>query len=165
MADAIIESPMKEYDAFFMKEALQQALAAYHLREVPIGAVVVSSEGQVLGRGYNATENEHCQSRHAEIRAIEQAGSALADWRLTGATLYVTIEPCIMCMGLIGLSRVSRVVYGARSPLFGSTLDKEMLPSVYKHIQGITSGVLAQEAQQLMEKFFKEQRMKGEKEV
>ncbi len=162
MADAIIESEVRAYDEVFMRQALQMALQAYHEDEVPIGAVVVSPEGEVVGKGFNRTETLHSQSRHAEVCAIEQAGEYGKDWRLTGCTLYVTVEPCIMCMGLIGLSRVVRVVYGAKSPLFGSTLDREMLPSVYKHIEGITSGVCENEVQELMKRFFKNKRMKGE---
>ncbi len=103
-------------------------------------------------------EHERCEGQGCD----EQAGKYGKDWRLNGCTLYVTVEPCIMCMGLIALSRVSRIVYGAQSPLFGSTVDREMLPSVYKHIEGITSGVGEDEIQALMKRFFKEKRMKGE---
>jgi tRNA(adenine34) deaminase len=163
MAYSIIESQARAYDEIFMKQALEMALCAYKENEVPIGAVVISKEGEVIGKGYNRTEQEYSQSRHAEVGALEQAGRVLKDWRLTGCTLYVTIEPCMMCLGLIGLSRVSRVVYGAQSPLFGLTLDKEMLPNVYKHIKGITAGICEEEAQGLMERFFKEQRIAGEK--
>ena len=162
MADAIIESEVRAYDEAFMKKALEMALKAFHEDEVPIGAVVVSPEGEIVGQGFNRTEQSHTQSRHAEVCALEEAGNRVKDWRLSGYTLYVTLEPCIMCMGLIALSRVSRVVYGAQSPLFGSTVDREMLPSVYKHIEGITSGVAEDEIKALMKRFFKEKRMKGE---
>ncbi len=92
---------MKETDAYFMQKALRLAEKAYQHDEVPIGAVVVSAEGKVLGRGYNRTEVDYSQSRHAEVCAIERAGKKLLDWRLDGCTLYVTLQPCIMCMSLI----------------------------------------------------------------
>ena len=146
-----------------MREALKLAHKAYQQNEVPIGAVVISSDGVILGRGYNRTEKACSQSRHAEVCAIERAGKKIHDWRLDGCTLYVTLEPCIMCMSLMSLSRVTRLVYGAESPLFGYHLDKEILPQIYKkHIKGITSGVLELESKGLLEKFFKHKRKKGE---
>ena len=154
---------MRETDAYFMQKALRLAEKAYQHDEVPIGAVVVSAEGKVLGRGYNRTEVDYSQSRHAEVCAIERAGKKLLDWRLDGCTLYVTLQPCIMCMSLICLSRVTRLVYGAESPLFGYHLDKEVLPRLYKkHIKGITSGILEEESKVLLERFFKQKRKKGD---
>lgn len=161
MADRIIGPTA--HDQPFMKKALAQAVLAAQADEVPIGAVVVSPEGNILGLGYNQTEKAHSQSRHAEVLAIEMAGQALADWRLVGCTLYVTVQPCLMCLGLIGLSRINRIVYGTVSPLFGYDLVKEDLPEVYqKHLKGITSGVLEGEAQEIIEEFFKKRRMKSE---
>lgn len=146
-----------------MKKALGYAKKAYERGEVPIGAVVVSPEGKIIGGSYNRTEESHCQSGHAEVGAIERAGKKQSDWRLEGCTLYVTLEPCFMCMGLLGLSRIERLVYGADSPLFGYHLDKDSMPCLYrKHIKGITSGVLAEESQKLLEQFFKQTRKKGE---
>jgi len=150
-------------DETFMAVALEEARAAFIQNEVPIGAVVVAPTGVILGRGSNQTEQSNCQSRHAEILAVEAAGMALQDWRLVDCTLYVTVQPCLMCMGLIYLSRINRVVYGAHSPLFGYSLDKEVLHSVYsKHLRGISSGVLGEESQQLIEDFFKKKRIQGE---
>lgn len=152
---------MIQTDAYFMHKALQLAHKAYQRNEVPIGAVVISAQGETLGRGYNRTEQECSQSRHAEVSAIERAGNKLQDWRLDGCTLYVTLEPCLMCMSLMSISRVSRIVYGAESPLFGYHLDKEILPPLYKkHIKGITSGVLEEESRMLLEQFFKQRRKK-----
>ena len=162
MANAIIVGEVLAYDESFMRQALQMALKAFDSDEVPIGALVVSPEGAVIGKGYNRTEALHSQSRHAEVCAIEQAGESSHGWRLIGCTLYVTVEPCIMCMGLVGLSRIVRVVYGAKSPLFGASLEREMLPSVYKHIEGITSGICETEVEELMKRFFKDKRKKGE---
>ncbi len=148
---------------YFMRIALEYAKKAYACDEVPIGAVVVSPQHQVIGVGYNKTEECHAQSRHAEVNAIEQAGNALGTWRLEGCTIYVTLQPCVMCMGLLCLSRIERLVYGAQSPLFGYHLDKELLPALYKkHMKGITSGILEEESRNVLEKFFSEKRNASE---
>ncbi len=150
-------------DEYYMKKALVGAAAAGKRGEIPVGAVIVSSQGELLAGASNMSKALFSQSRHAEVRAIERAGRRLKDWRLEGCTLYVTLEPCIMCMGLICLSRIERLVYGAESPLFGYHLDKEQLPYLYqKHIRGITGGILAEESKKLLEKFFKQMRKKGE---
>jgi tRNA(adenine34) deaminase len=152
-----------ERDEYFMRFALLQAQRAYAKNEVPIGAIVISQTGAIMGRGYNTTEQDHTQRSHAEVKALAQAGKKLKDWRLEGCTLYVTVQPCCMCIGLVCLSRIERVVYGAESPFFGYHLDKESLPDLYKkHIKGITSGVLAHHAQALLKDFFRKQREKGE---
>lgn len=152
-----------KYDDLFMSIALKEALKAYALREIPIGALVVSSEGKIIGRGYNTTEKDSTQRSHAEMKALAKAGKKMRDWRLEGCTLYVTVQPCCMCMGLICLSRVERVVYGAQSPLFGYVLDKEEMPDLYqKHIKGIQGGIKAHEAEVLIKSFFKERRKEGE---
>ena len=162
MARRIIEGGVKAHDQAFMQMALRQALKACEADEVPIGAIVVSPEGNIVGAGYNQTEQLHSQSRHAEVQAIEQAGTVANDWRLSDCTIYVTVQPCLMCIGLICLSRISRVVYGAASPLFGYDLEKEKLPELYqKHLKGITSGVLEDESQRLIEEFFQKKRIEG----
>lgn len=150
-------------DEFYMKKALILAHKAYLRGEIPVGAVVVSEEGAIIGKGYNRTETEHSQSRHAEVAAVEQAGENKKDWRLTGCTLYVTLQPCLMCMSLICLGRITRLVYGAESTLYGYALDNESLPCLYKkHIRGITAGVLAEDSKKLMEQFFKGVRKRSE---
>lgn len=146
-------------DQYYMAFALEEARKAYECNEVPIGAIVVSG-AEIIGVGRNSTEECYTQSRHAEVIAVEQAGKSRKDWRLAGCTLYVTLQPCIMCMGLLCLSRIERLVYGAESPLFGYHLDKELLPALYKkHMRGITSGVLGEASQNLLEKFFREKRI------
>lgn len=150
-------------DSEYMMQALKLAKKAYAQGEIPIGALVVTQEGVVLGKGYNLTEHRCSQSSHAEVRAIEQAGRKLGDWRLDGCTLYVTLQPCLMCLGLLCLSRITRLVYGARSPLFGYDLDNEVLPCLYKkHIRGVTSGVMEEESKKLLEQFFKVKRKTGD---
>jgi tRNA(adenine34) deaminase len=149
-------------DEYYMKQAVLQAQKAFLAGEVPIGAVVVDPNGKIIGRGYNLTESNYCQSKHAEIQAIQAAGKVLKDWRLTGCTLYVTIGPCLMCFGLIGLSRIERLVYGLKSPLFGYDLDNESLPDLYKkHIRGISTGILASEIETILKNFFKTKREKS----
>ncbi len=153
---------MLEADEFFMRRALKLALRAKSEGEVPIGALVVSDNGLLVGQGYNKVESIGCQSEHAEVRAIRSACKKKADWRLTSYTLYVTLEPCMMCISLAALSRIERIVYGADSPLFGYRLDKEGVLALYtKHIKNITSHVLALESAALLKQFFKQKRKKG----
>lgn len=144
-------------DIFYMSGALDLARqSGTQTGEVPIGAIVVGPEGQILGQGHNLTETEQCQTRHAEIIAIERAARQQSDWRLDGCTLYVTLEPCMMCISAAALSRIERIVFGARSPLFGYRLDKEGVLALYtKQIKNITEGILAQEAAVLLKDFFK----------
>ncbi len=151
--------PANSRDNQFMDRALNLARTAGTFGEVPIGALVVSHEGHILGEGYNLVETYHCQSYHAEVQAIQNACEKQCDWRLGRSTLYVTIEPCMMCISLCALSRIERVVYGAASPLFGYHLDKEGILTLYtKNIKNITSGVKAAEAALLVKEFFKKER-------
>lgn len=152
-----------EQDQKFMAAALARAREAGMYDEVPIGAVVVNPDGIIMGSGYNATEQLHTQSAHAEIRALTAAGEALADWRLTNCWLYVTLEPCFMCMGLVYLSRLAGVVYGAQSPLFGGQLDSSRMVSVYKvDTLVVISGVCQQEASDMLKAFFKKKRSQND---
>ena len=151
----------KSKDLFFMQEALAQAQLAYEIDEVPIGAVVVNSEGVIISRAYNSVERDCTQRAHAESLAIELAGKALDDWRLQGCWLYVTLEPCSMCMGLIKLSRLAGVVYGAPSPLFGFHLDNQEDLWVYKRDAVLViEGIMAGQAAELLKQFFHSRRKK-----
>lgn len=153
----------KEKDLFFMEAALAQAKCAYDINEVPIGAVVVNAKGDIVGRGYNSVERDCTQRAHAESFAIENAGKFLGDWRLNGHWLYVTLEPCSMCMGLIKLSRFEGVVFGATSPLFGFHLDNREDLWVYKRDAfSVIEGVKKEEAAALLKDFFHKKRKKGE---
>lgn len=148
-------------DTYFMQLALHEAQKAFAKDEVPVGALLVDESGVILGRGYNLVEKRHQQTAHAEVIAINKACKKIEDWRLLNCTLYVTLEPCSMCMSLIRLSRIKRVVYGASSPLFGYALDNKQNDQVYnKNVQIITKGVLGQESSQLLKKFFKLKREK-----
>ena len=141
-------------DIEYMNEALKCAQIAADKDEVPIGAVVVNAEGKIIGRGSNRVECAKSQLAHAEIEAIRQATKEVGDWRLDGCTLYVTLEPCKMCMGLIQLSRINRVVYGARSARFG---QGDQSTAIYKEV-AIEKGVAAEQARELLQTFFQKKR-------
>lgn len=151
---------MFSQDISYMQEALALAQEAAARDEVPIGAIVIDAAGTIIGRGFNTVEGSKSQLAHAEMQAIAAATAHTGDWRLDGCTLYVTIAPCTMCFGLIKLSRLDRLVYGAQSPRFGCQLDKVATSSVYKRTMIISSGVCQDEAQALMKQFFQKQRKK-----
>jgi tRNA(adenine34) deaminase len=142
-------------DERWMGEALAEASKAFRKNEVPIGAVVVK-DGGVIARGYNRVEAKKCATAHAEIVAIGAASRALGDWRLDGCTVYVTVEPCHMCMGAFYLSRVRRVVYGARQPRSGAcgSVDDFHEAELFNHRIEITGGVREAESLSLLQKFF-----------
>lgn len=148
-----------EHDFEYMKLAYDLALKAFELGEIPVGAVIVGPSGNILGLGYNRTEIEKCQNAHAEAIAIHAACQKLDDWRLDGCTLYVTLQPCMICYGLSTLSRVERIVYGAVSPIYGFDIDSKDLPEVYtKHTKFFSSGVMKDEIEGLLKQFFKQMR-------
>ena len=148
----------------YMKQALVQAKRAYKHHEVPIGAIVVNAAGVIIGRGYNQVEKKKQQLAHAEIRAITQACRKLGDWRLDGCWIYVTLEPCALCMNLILLSRIHGLAFGASSPLFGYKLDNRWPLQVYRrNTLEIISGIALQESAALLKNFFKERRISSER--
>lgn len=148
-----------EKDIVFMQNALWLARQAFEQGEVPVGALVVSSQGNVIGQGYNCTEKLGCQDQHAEMIAIRQACKAQGDWRLDGCTIYVTLEPCVMCLGCIALSRIERLVFGADSPHYGYRGQREDICKLYAQtIKNVTMGVCKEEIEQLLKEFFKKQR-------
>jgi len=150
-------------DEFFMREALSLARSAECLGEVPVGAVVVC-EGKIVGRGFNSPIGESDPTAHAEISALRDAARNLENYRLPGCELFVTLEPCAMCAGAILLSRISRVVYGARDPktgVHGSVVDLFAVERLNHHTE-IIGGVLAEECGQLLSGFFAARRAKKE---
>lgn len=152
-----------EKDIWYMKQALEQAHIAAQHDEVPVGAVVVNNQGEIIAKSYNATQQCCTQAAHAELNALRMAGENSGDWRLQGCWLYVTLEPCLMCMGLIYLSRIEGLVYGATSPLFGPRLDNTTLLPVYKvDTLRIISQVCALEASHMLKKFFQQKRKASE---
>lgn len=146
-------------DYYFMQYALQEARCAYQQDEVPIGAIIVDRYGAIIARAYNTVECDKNQLAHAECKAIIQATQKIGDWRLQDCWLYVTVQPCVMCMGAILLSRLRGVVFATKSPLFGFTLDKLALSPVYNvNSLVIIPEVVANEAQILIKNFFKKKR-------
>ncbi|TET34693.1 nucleoside deaminase [Candidatus Dependentiae bacterium] len=151
---------MMNGNEYYMHKALELAKRASDSDEVPVGAVVVNQEGTIIGNGHNQVEAKKVQTAHAEVAAIEQAAQTIGDWRLDGCSIYITLEPCRMCMGLIQLSRLSRVIYAVKSPRFGYQLDNMAISSVYKKDVYIEQGVCAGEAQHVLKQFFQQKREK-----
>jgi tRNA(adenine34) deaminase len=145
----------EQSDQNFMNLALEQGKLAFECGEVPVGAVVVLA-GQVIGRGYNKPITSLDPSAHAEVVALRDAAKNIGNYRLSGAILYVTVEPCTMCAGLLVHSRIDRLVYGTTEPKSGviesamCLLDRPF----YNHKIDILGGVLAKEASTLMSDFF-----------
>jgi len=154
--------PWTAQDAAFMTLALEQAQAAYDIGEVPVGALVVSAQGEILGRGYNRTIIDHDPTAHAEIVALRAAAQALENYRLPGITVYVTLEPCVMCIGAMLHARLARVVFGAYDPktgACGSVLDVGAVARLNHHTS-VTGGVLAEPCGDLLRRFFRARRSK-----
>jgi tRNA(adenine34) deaminase len=145
---------------FFMDAAYQEALKALDEGEVPVGAVMVKNNA-IIGRGYNRIEQLADATAHAEIIAITAAASALSTWRLDGCTLYVTLEPCIMCLGALMQSRIGAITYGTKDPRLGA-IDtrsyKADLEQAYGFFPAINGGTMATECGQVLSSFFKKLR-------
>lgn len=152
---------MSKLDEYYMRMALTQAKKAFQNREVPIGAVLVKND-QIIGRGHNQVEQEHCALRHAEMTAIRDATNKTGAWRLIGTTLYVTLEPCVMCCGAIVHSRIDRVVFGAYDHKRGGVVSQMRLleTEFLNHQTGWKGGVLEQECRSLLSRFFLQLRKK-----
>jgi tRNA(adenine34) deaminase len=148
-----------EQDRFFMEAAMAAARDAAAAGDIPIGAVVVR-DGAIIARVGNARRIDKDPTGHSEIRALQAAARVVGDWRLLGCTLYVTLEPCVMCAGALVLSRVDRVVYAAADPKAGAVeslyriLDDRRL----NHQPRVTGGVLAEEAGAMLTSFFRARR-------
>lgn len=146
----------EEKDEKFMRLALAEAREAMERDEVPIGAVIVSPRGMVIGRGHNLTEALADVSAHAEMQAITAAAQTLGGKYLQDCTLYVTVEPCLMCAGTIGWAQIGRVVYGAADEKRGYRSFTSRSP--FHPRATVTSGVLGEECSELMRTFFKSKR-------
>lgn len=148
-------------DQFFMGEALTLAAQGAALGEVPVGAVLVQ-QGEIIGRGFNCPISGHDPSAHAEMVAIRNAAQAVQNYRLPGSTLYVTLEPCSMCAGLIVHSRIGRVVFGALEPKAGVVQSQGQFFSqgFLNHRLVVEGGVLAQECGAILSEFFRARRAK-----
>jgi tRNA(adenine34) deaminase len=154
--EKVFPSQLKRDDAFYMWLAYNQAIDAWRLDEVPIGAVIELG-GEVIATAHNARDGSRDPTAHAEILALGQAAKALGDWRLNAATLYVTKEPCPMCSGATLMARVKRVVYAVPDPkmgCLGGATDLNALPHVNHHIE-LTRGVLEQPCLELLQAYFR----------
>ena len=145
----------------FMREALKEAEIALEHDEIPIGCVIVK-DGEIIGRGHNAREELQRAVMHAEIMAIENANLSEKSWRLLDCTLFVTIEPCVMCSGAIGLARIPNVVYGAKNKKFGAagSLYDILIDERLNHRVEVETGILEDECAAIMQDFFRNRRKK-----
>ena len=141
-------------DEYFMKQALQEARQAANRDEVPVGAVIVC-QGRVIARGHNLTETLNDVTAHAEMQAITAAAGFLGGKYLTDCTLYVTVEPCVMCAGALGWSQISRIVYGAGDEKRGYY---RFAPNALHPKTEVVKGILEEECSRLMKEFFKAKR-------
>ncbi|WP_286235307.1 tRNA adenosine(34) deaminase TadA [Thalassotalea sediminis] len=158
----------EELDQAFMAKAYALALQAEQLDEIPVGAIVVA-DNKIIGEGFNQSIMQHDPSAHAEMIAIRQAGKVLSNYRMLDCTLYVTLEPCPMCAGLLVHSRIKRVVFATTDEKTGSAGSVFDLTNNSKlnHQIDVTSGVMAQECSALLSRFFKRRRQekKAEKQA
>lgn len=146
-------------DEFYMEAAIAEALIAEEIDEVPVGAVIVR-DGEIIASAHNTRESTKCATHHAEILAIEEACRKLGGWRLPGVTLYVTMEPCVMCAGAIVNARIPRVVYGThdlRFGAFGSALDLVKIP--LNHTPEVVGGVLEDKTRTILSEYFRRKRI------
>ena len=141
-------------DNFYMKQALAEANEAYKQGEIPIGAVVVCMD-KIIAKSHNLTELLHDVTAHAEMQAITSAAEHLGGKYLNDCTLYVTVEPCVMCAGALGWSQISRIVYGAHDEKRGYS---RFAPQALHPKTQVISGVMADECAELMQRFFREKR-------
>ena len=154
-----IDDLLERSDRDWMAQAIREARKAWDLDEVPVGAVVVH-EGRIIGRGHNLRERLCDPTAHAEMIALTAAAEALGSWRLTGATMFVTLEPCPMCAGALVNARVDRLVYGATDPKAGAcgTLFEIPTDERLNHRLDVVGGILAEEGGGLLTAYFHEKR-------
>ena len=145
-------------DLYFMRIAIEEAQDAGWEDEVPIGAVLVV-DGTIMGRGHNCPMSRNDPTAHAEIQALRDATTYLKNYRVTGSTLYVTLEPCLMCFGALVHARVDRVVYGAKDPKVGITRWEDFLAQAnLNHRMVLEGGLLESECRNLLQDFFRRKR-------
>ncbi|HFI0787091.1 TPA: tRNA adenosine(34) deaminase TadA [Streptococcus suis] len=150
-----------EEKEYFMRQALEEARKSLEKDEIPIGCVIVK-DGQIIGRGHNAREELNQAIMHAEVMAIQEANRSEGNWRLLDTTLFVTIEPCVMCSGAIGLARIPQVVYGATNQKFGAagSLYDILTDERLNHRVEVETGILEEDCAKIMQDFFRQRREK-----
>jgi len=147
------------HDVFFMQEAIGQAKKAESLDEIPVGAVIVDKQGAIVARAYNQVEQKKSQLAHAEILALQQLSLQQDNWRLEDYTIYVTLQPCMMCMGALLLSRIKAIVYGAKSPIYGLNIEVFDISPAYKSATKIYPGLCEKEISLMLKDFFIRKRL------
>lgn len=159
--DIAIKCQEKNNDIKYMRLALNEAKKAYNNGDVPVGCVIVKN-GEVIARAHNIRQLKKDTLGHSEIVAIKKACKKLNAWILEGCTMYVTLEPCLMCAGAILHARIERLVYATEEPKFGSieSVARVLDNDKYNHVVKIEKGILKDEASELLKKFFKEIRIK-----
>ena len=150
-----------EQKEYYMKQALKEAEKAYKKLEVPVGAVIVK-DGKIIARGHNLKETKNDTTNHAEIIAIRKASKKIKSWRLTGCTMYVTLEPCTMCAGALIQARLDKVVIGTMDEKTGACGSVLNIIEDYKfnHKVEIEKGVMEKECKAILQQFFRELRIK-----
>ena len=150
-------------DNDFMKIALEEAREAYRLGEVPVGAILVL-DGKILAQAHNSPIMKNDPSAHAEMLVLRQAGEKIGNYRLTGAELFITLEPCVMCAGAIVQARLARVIFGARDPKYGAvgSLYNILADERLNHQVEITEGILREECGEVLSRFFQQKRIKAD---
>ena len=145
-----------DLDEKFMRLALKEAKKAGRIGEVPVGAVIVDQNSTILSKAHNLRESKNDPTAHAEILAIKKASKKIKSWRLNATTLYVTLEPCVMCMGAVINSRVKRVVFGATDQKSGALVSNYNIgiDNLLNHQIEFSKGILAEEAEHLLKDFF-----------
>ena len=143
-----------------MEEALREAEKAYNLGEVPVGAVIIK-DGEIVGRGHNLTETSGDPTMHAEMLAIREAAERLGGWRLTGCSMYVTLEPCSMCAGALVWSRIEKLYIGAKDPKAGAcgSVFNIVKSDKLNHRLEVEYGIMEEESSEILKRFFKELRL------
>lgn len=155
---------MEDINNKFMKSALKEAEKSYDKEEIPVGAVIVK-DGKIIARGHNLKETKNDTTNHAEIIAIQKASKKLKSWRLTGCTMYVTLEPCTMCAGALIQARLDKVVIGTMDEKTGACGSVLNVIEDYKfnHKVEIEKGVMERDCKEILQKFFRELRGKKKK--
>ena len=155
----------QEEKEVFMRAALEEAQKALANEEIPIGCVLVKDK-EIIGRGHNAREELNRAIMHAEMMAIEEANQVEGNWRLLDTSLFVTIEPCVMCAGAIGLARIPQVFFGASNQKFGAggSLYDILTDQRLNHRVEVEKGILEEECAQIMQDFFRQRRQKAKEE-
>ena len=155
LADIKGENNLVNHKETFMKEALKEAKKAYKKLEIPVGAVIVK-DGEIIAKAHNLRENKNSSIAHAEILAIEKANKKLNAWRLENCEMYITLEPCMMCMGAIVNSRIKKIYIGALDPKTGSCKSVINMENYkFNHIVEVETGILQEDCEYILKDFFK----------